>query len=265
MSSTKSTGKRKKEQEAPVKAEAADETAKHLDVKPKIKKTSTGKGKKKGGQPPGFRVLTAQNSSGRPGLCKVLVKANGGGDSAASAATDSQDKKMLDRMDDSPGFLYLNDKGAKGFSVTATPDTIEILDQAFFAVVDKLLINGFYVHYQLDKQGLSTTSTGTIVHPKESAAQDKSLSKKGEYTLRPRTLALAVQMDESLRHLFGDAKLPDDTRPPLVFGATVTAEEPETKGKKGGKATSSAKKGSPAVSSSEAHLSKVLTDYSIKL
>lgn len=229
------------------------------DVKPKVKKTPPGV--KKGGQPPGFRVLTSENSSGRPGLCKILVK----------TSSDGSDIKMLEHLEDSPGFQTLNDKGAKGFSVTTTPDTIEMLDQAFITVADKLLLNSFYVHFQIDKQGLSSTSTGEIVHHKEAASSGKALNKKGEYTLRPRSVALAIQMDPSLRSLFGDVKIPSDTRPPLVFdAASATTAKVSEDGGKGPKAkkgkTAAPKKGAVApTSGAEANLSKVLKDYDIKV
>lgn len=223
------------------------------EEKPKIKKSSSKKNNKKKSssgskthQPPGYSIVTADNSSGRTGRCKVVVKMST--EEGANGITDKW-------LSSSPAFQILNDKGAKGSSVMIGPDAIDLMDAAATTVLDTVILNSILFHHIVESKGLATNAAnGVIVHPEEQSAKGKKLSEKGKYVIKPYSVAMAVQMNENLREVFGDVKLPDDSRPPTVVGvdSASAADSKDKKSKKGPSSSSSA-------------LDKVLAQHGIKV
>lgn len=238
-----------KEEKPKVKPDPDAPKEETKDVKPKISRAPSKK--KVPQQPPGSRLVTMDNSSGRSGLCRVLVR----------NVHKEGDEKMEDIteewLDGSPSFQALNDKGARGCPVTVNPDALVMLDAAAIAFVDKLLLNATFFHFEVDKLGLATNSAnGEIVHPKQQAAKGKAVSQKGKFVIKPYSVSTAVQMDESLRELLGDVKMPDDTRAPLVFDVNEAMLEPNSKKAKKGEKV-------PASEAAAQALTKILKDYDI--
>lgn len=188
--------------------------AEEEDKKPHSKTVSIKKEKKESGGV--GRVITLKNTEGGPGLCRVVIR--------DGSTTNESTSEILKQLESSASFLALNDLGSNGNPVTVTLDTLSMLDAAFYTVTDRLLLDVFLIHYHLEKHGLRLdqgSAGGTIVHPEEKAArQSKKVSKKGEILIKPRTIALAIQSDETLRQLFGDIKIPGDTRPPMLYRRT---------------------------------------------
>jgi hypothetical protein len=216
--------------------------------KGKKKRSSTGS---KSRQPPGFAIVTAENSSGGSGRCKVVVK--------MSESSESNDGISEAWLSGSSSFQILNDKGARGSSVMIGPDAIDLMDSAATTVLDTVILHALMFHHMVDQKGLATNSAnGVILHPEEQAAKGKKLSEKGKYVLKPYSLAMAVQMNENLRKLFGDVKLPDDSRPPTVVDVYAGSSS-QSRGKK---SPGSGKKDS---SDPNATLAMILEDHGIKI